>query len=103
MTGYSLSMAEHEDKGEWARTAEEGIVPDELGSDAEDPSVGTTTGDDRPATAEGVDETAGDQADAVTDGGPKASPDLKDAGAMPRQVDRYAGARVPVLRCVVVP
>ena len=69
MTGYSLSMAEHEDKGEWARTAEEGIVPDELGSDAEDPSVGTTTGDDRPATAEGVDTTAGDAADAVTDGG----------------------------------
>jgi len=88
VTGYSLSMAEHEDKGEWARTAEEGIVPDELGSDGEDPSVGTTTGDDRPATAEGVDTTAGDDADAVTDGGPKPSSDLKDAGAMPRQVDR---------------
>ena len=82
-------MAEHEDKGEWARTAEEGIVPDELGADADDPSVGTTTGDDRPATTSGVDESAGDDADAVTDGGPKrSSPDLKDAGAMPRQVDR---------------
>ena len=81
-------MAEHEDKGEWARTAEQGIVPDELGGDADDPSVGEATGDDRPATASGVDETAGDEADAVTDGGPKVSRDLKDAGAMPREVDR---------------
>ena len=89
MTGYSLSMAEHQDKGEWAETADEGIVPAELGSDADDPSVGTTTGDDRPATSAGVDLTGGDEADAVTDGGPKRpEADLKDAGAMPRQVDR---------------
>jgi hypothetical protein len=81
-------MAEHEDKGEWARTAEEGLVPDALGADSDDPSVGRTTGDDRPATSSGVDESAGDGADAVRDGGPKVRRDLKDAGAMPREVDR---------------
>jgi hypothetical protein len=81
-------MAEHEDKGEWAETARDGIVPDELGADADHPSVGTTTGDDRPATDDGIDLTAGDDADAVRDGGPKVPRDLKDAGVMPRQVDR---------------
>jgi hypothetical protein len=74
-------MDEHE-KGEWAETADEGIVPVEE-SDAE--VVGRTTGSDEPATEEGVDASAGDQADAVTQGGPEvpedAEPDLKDVGA----------------------
>ena len=48
-------MARDEDKGEWAKTAREGIVPDALGGDEDDPSVGETTGDDTPATSEGVD------------------------------------------------
>ena len=47
--------------------------------------TGETTGDDSPATSEGIDLTAGDDADAITDGGPKppedAEPDLKDIGA----------------------
>jgi hypothetical protein len=81
-----------EDKGEWAETADEGIVPPELGSDEDSPEVGRTTGDDEPATAEGIDLGAGDAADAVTDGGPKPpdgeEPDLKDVGAAPRRVDR---------------
>ena len=86
-------MAREDDKGEWAKTADEGIVPDEpAAATTDDPSVGSTTGDDRPATAEGIDLSAGDAADAVTDGGPKppedAEPDLKDMGAAPRQVDR---------------
>jgi hypothetical protein len=72
-------MAEHDDKGEWARTAEQGIVPDELSGDA--PAAGETTGDDTPATSEGIDLTAGDHADATTDGGPKPTGDLRDAGA----------------------
>jgi len=70
-----------EDKGTWAETAEEGIVPDELSGDEDAPEVGRTTGDDTPATKEGIDLEAGDQADAVTDGGPKDSGDLKDVGA----------------------
>jgi hypothetical protein len=81
VTGYSVLMERDEDKGEWAKTAREGIVPDALGGDEDDPSVGETTGDDTPATSEGVDLTAGDKADAVTDGGPKPSEDLKDVGA----------------------
>jgi hypothetical protein len=83
----------HDDKGEWAETAEEGIVPDALGEDRleeKEPQLtsavtGATTGDDSPATEEGIDLSAGDEADAVTDGGPKppdsAEPDLKDIGA----------------------
>ena len=85
-------MTRDERKGEWAQTAEDGIVPPELGADSDDPSVGRTTGDDTPTTREGIDRSAGDTADAVTDGGPKppqgAEPDLKDAGAVPRRVDR---------------
>ena len=80
-----------ENKGEWAETAEEGVVPDELGEDAqasEDPelssaALGRTTGSNEPATEEGVDLTAGDDADATSDGGVElpegAEPDLKDA------------------------
>jgi len=84
-------------KGEWARTAGEGVVPTELGgSDApqpsdDDPVLGRTVGGDEPATEEGIDLSAGDNADAVRDGGQKRpegeEPDLRDAGAAPRQVD----------------
>jgi hypothetical protein len=82
-----------DDKGQWAKTAEEGIVPDALGEDRlqnKEPQLtsavtGATTGDDAPATEEGIDLSAGDEADAVTDGGPKpprgTEPDLKDIGA----------------------
>jgi hypothetical protein len=97
---------EHEtdEKGPWAAKASEGVVPAELGgSDAprdmlgDDPELGrsvlgATTGSDEPATEAGVDVRAGDQADATTDGGGEvpegAEPDLKDAAAGPRQVDR---------------
>jgi hypothetical protein len=86
-------MTRDDDKGEWAETAEEGVVPDALGEerlDDKEPELGTavtgeTTGDDAPATEAGIDLDAGDNADAVTDGGPKApegaEPDLKDVGA----------------------
>ena len=63
------------DKGEWAQTADEGVVPDDLGgSEAPDPELGSavtgrTTGSEEPATEEGVDRAAGDAADATTDGG----------------------------------
>ena len=43
--------------------------------------TGETTGDDTPATCEGIDLSAGDDADATTDGGPKPTGDLKDVGA----------------------
>ncbi len=68
-------------KGEWAATASEGVVPADLGgSDApaelldDDPELGssvlgTTTGSDEPATDEGIDASAGDDADATSDGG----------------------------------
>ena len=77
-------MENRGDKGEWAETADEGVVPDELGTGAEDDAVlGRTTGSDEPATEDGVDLSAGDKADATSDGGvelpEEGEPDLKDA------------------------
>ena len=79
------------DKGEWAKTADEGVVPDHLGEPAPaDPELGSavtgrTTGSNEPATDDGIDREAGDAADATTDGGseppPGVEPDLKDASA----------------------
>lgn len=95
--GTTPGDAEAREKGEWASTAQDGIVPAELGGSdapremlAEDPELGSsvlgqTTGSDEPATEDGIDLSAGDEADAVTDGGPDlpqdAEPDLKDAAA----------------------
>ena len=66
--------------GEWAEVAEEGIAP----TDDDDGTTGRTTGDDSPATAEGIDLTAGDDADATTIGNADPTPegeesDLRDA------------------------
>jgi hypothetical protein len=101
--GTTPGAAEIEAKGTWAATAAEGIVPAELGgSDApremldedaelDSAALGETTGSEEPATETGIDEGGGDAADATTDSGPAApegaEPDLKDAGAPPRQVD----------------
>ena len=101
--GTTPDEAEAREKGEWGGTAAEGVVPAELGgSDAppemldEDPELGSsvlgrTTGSDEPATEEGIDTTAGDEADAVSDGGPdlpeNAEPDLKDVGAASQRDD----------------
>jgi hypothetical protein len=92
---------EAREKGAWAQTSQDGVVPADLGgSDApremldEDPELdssvlGRTTGSDEPATEEGIDPAAGDRADAVTQGGPEvpegAEPDLRDAGAAAAQ------------------
>jgi hypothetical protein len=94
---------EAREKGQWAETAQDGIVPAEQGgSDApremldEDPELessvlGRPADSAEPATEGGIDLSAGDQADAVTDGGPElpddAEPDLKDAMARPPQLD----------------
>jgi hypothetical protein len=101
--GTTPGEAEIRDKGPWAETSAEGIVPAELGGSdapremlAEDRELGSsvlgeTTASDEPATEAGIDPGAGDEADATTDGGPEppegAEPDLKDAAAAPRQVD----------------
>ena len=99
--GTTPDEAELQEKGPWAETASEGIVPAELGgSDApremlpDDPELessvlGATTGSDVPATDAGIDLGGGDNADATTDGGPVlpegVEPDLKDAAtALPR-------------------
>jgi hypothetical protein len=80
-----------EDKGEWAEVADEGIVPDELSDDDDSGPVGRRAESEEPATEEGVDPHAGDQADAVRDGGPEVpegvEPDLKDAAATQIQKD----------------
>ena len=77
-----------ENKGEWAEVADEGIVPVE---DDEAKVTGRTVGGDEPATEEGVDLSAGDNADATTQGGQNRpedeEPDLRDATGGPRQVD----------------
>jgi hypothetical protein len=101
--GTTPDATEAREKGQWAGTADEGIVPADLGGSdapremlAEDPELGSsvlgeTTGSDEPATESGVDLSGGDHADAVTDGGPDvpqdAEPDLKDVAAASRQAD----------------
>jgi hypothetical protein len=93
--GSTPGEAETREKGSWAATASEGLIPAELGgSDApaellgEDPELGSevlgvTTGSNEPATEDGVDPSGGDHADATSDGGPNlppvGEPDLKDA------------------------
>jgi hypothetical protein len=102
--GTTPDEAEAREKGEWAETADEGIVPaEEGGSDApremldDDPQLGSsvlgeTTGSDEPATEQGVDLSGGEDADAVSDGGSDppegAEPDLKDASAAATRTDR---------------
>ena len=67
-----------EDKGQWAEVAEDGIAP--APGRGDENVTGEVTGDDSPATSEGIDKTAGDNADATTDGGgDSGSGDLKDA------------------------
>jgi hypothetical protein len=99
--GTTPDDAEAREKGEWAGQSAEGVVPADLGgSDApremldEDPELessvlGRTTGSDEPATEGGIDLSAGDAADATTDGGSEppedAEPDTKDIGAPTRQ------------------
>jgi hypothetical protein len=106
--GTTPDEAEVREKGPWAATAEEGIVPAELGgSDAprellsEDPDLGSavlgrTTGSNEPATEDGIDRSGGDDADATTDGGPElpdgVEPDLKDAPAARTADDRESSA-----------
>jgi hypothetical protein len=102
--GGTPGEQEAAEKGPWAATAGEGVVPAELGgSDApdellpEDPELGSsalgqTARSDEPATEGGIDLTAGDNADATAQGGPEetppgAEPDLKDAASGPRQTD----------------
>jgi hypothetical protein len=102
--GTTPDDGEVSEKGPWAETAAEGVVPAGLGGSdaprdmlAEDPQLGSsvlgeTTGSGKPATEAGIDPSAGDEADATADGGPEPpegeEPDLKDASAPPRQVDR---------------
>jgi hypothetical protein len=81
--GTTPGEAEAREKGPWAGTVGDGIVPAELGgSDAppemledapgmKDDALGRTTGSDEPATDAGIDPAAGDRADATTDGGPE--------------------------------
>ncbi len=87
---------EAREKGPWAGTSGDGIVPAELGgSDASpemledapgmnDAALGRTTGSNAPATDGGIDPAAGDGADATTDGGPalpdSGEVDTKDVG-----------------------
>jgi hypothetical protein len=107
MSGGTAPDAEEvAEKGDWAAHADGGIVPADLGgADApsemsgDDPELessvaGRTTGSDEPATETGVDLSAGDNADATSQGGanlpddPDVEPDVKDGMAKPlREVD----------------
>jgi hypothetical protein len=83
--GTTPDAAEVREKGPWAETSTDGVVPVEPGDAA---VLGRTTGSDEPATDEGIDRGGGDRADATSDGGPEvpddAEPDLKDVGAAQR-------------------
>lgn len=101
--GSTPGADESREKGPWAAKAREGVVPEDLGgSDApaelqpEDPQLGSPVlggpaRSDEPATESGVDLSAGDRADATSDGGPElpehAEPSLKDAATGARRVD----------------
>jgi hypothetical protein len=75
--GTSPDEAEVREKGPWAETAAEGVVPGELGGSdaprellADDPELGSSvlgesTGSDEPATESGIDPSGGDEADAT--------------------------------------
>jgi hypothetical protein len=101
--GTAEADTEAAQKGDWVEGADEGVVPPELGgSDApremlpEDPQLtssvlGQTTGSDEPATEEGVDLEAGDDADATALGGPDAPPE----GAEPPVADAPTVRRDP--------
>lgn len=107
--GAAVGEDEARAKGEWAATAQEGVVPAELGgSDApsevlpSDPELGSAVlgrpaRTEDPATETGVDASGGDRAYATTDGGPDvpagAEHDLKDAAVGPRQVDIESSSR----------
>jgi hypothetical protein len=106
--GTTPGDEETREKGEWAGRAQDGVVPAELGgSDAppemldEDPelksaALGRSADSDEPATEHGIDLSAGDNADAVTDGGPAvpddAEPDLKDAATRQPKLDPDSAA-----------
>ena len=81
-----------DEKGEWAKTADEGIVPDALSGEDESGPVGRPAASQEPATEEGIDPSAGDEADATTDGGAEPpegiEPDLKDAAAAAREQEK---------------
>jgi hypothetical protein len=100
--GTTPGETEAREKGQWAATAHEGVIPAELGGSdapseilAEDPELGSsvlgrTTGSDEPATEDGIDPGGGDDADATSDGGPNlpppgVEPDLKDAAVLQAQ------------------
>ena len=101
--GATPDAAELREKGSWADTAVEGLVPAELGgSDAprellgDDPELGSsvlgrTTGSDEPATEDGIDLAGGDSADATSEAGAElpegVEPDLRDAAAAQRRAD----------------
>ena len=90
-------------KGDWAASAQDGVVPAGLGgSDApeeiledapgmSDAALGEPTGSSEPATDAGIDPAAGDRADATTHGGAEppegGEPDLKDVAAAARKAD----------------
>ena len=88
-----------EDKGEWAEVADEGIVPVE---DDDAKVAGRTVGGDEPATEEGIDLAAGDNADATRDGGQNrpeatrsptcATPVRAPAGSTSTPLSRSAGS-----------
>jgi hypothetical protein len=102
--GTTPDGAEAREKGQWAASASDGIVPAALGGSdappellADDPELGSsvlgvTTGSDEPATEDGIDLSGGDDADATRDGGanvpPGVEPDLKDVAAATIQADK---------------
>ncbi len=105
--GTTPDEKEAREKGEWGGTAGEGIVPAELGGSdapremlAEDPELDSSVLGRTPARTSrpprrAWTSSAGDDADATSDGGPDlpedAEPDLKDIGAASRRDDSPFG------------
>jgi hypothetical protein len=109
--GMTPDEAEVREKGQWARSAAEGMIPAELGGSdtprellGDDPELGSsvlgvTTGSEEPATEDGVDLSGGENADATADGGPEVrdgvEPALKDAATAQLRADKLRAERAP--------
>ena len=107
--GTTPDAKEAAEKGEWAGKAAEGVVPADLGGSdapremlADDPQLesavlGETTGSDEPATEGGIDLSAGDNADAATDGGhgsrPTRSPTRRTSASRRARASQSAAGR----------
>ena len=109
--GAALHDKEAGEKGRWAGTADEGIVPAELGGSdapremlADDPQLGSsvlgmTTGSDKPATGTGIARSGDDKADAATVAAAREGERLLAGYLLRRSADRIGSSPFMIIVC----